>query len=311
MIQDNQRAAPFDDFRVDAQVGDHVHTGSRRFAYYFISLFLGVCVFAVPLKALIAMSLDSEYYSFIPFIFIVSSYLVVSDRKKIFDEPARSRGYGVPVLVLSLAAGIVGRKNTAVLGLNDYLCVTMFSFWLFLIGTFLLFFGKRTFLKASFPLGLLLFVIPFPELLLDKIIDFLQVASYTLTGLIFNALGFFPIAQGFSFKFPEITIEVARQCSGIRSCAALVILSLLCGHLFLRSHLNRILLPVFAVPIAIFKNGVRIACLTLGAIYVDPRIMSGELHKKGGYPVFVLAFLMLMTVVMVMRKLEKRRRDIP
>ncbi|HYA40969.1 MAG TPA: exosortase/archaeosortase family protein [Syntrophobacteraceae bacterium] len=311
MIQDNQGAAPFDDFSVDTRTGGNVITRSRRFAYYFICLFLGVCVFALPLKELISMSLDSEYYSFIPLIFVTSSYLVISGRKQIFDEPAWSCSYGAPVLVFSLAAGIAGHKYAAALGLNDYLCVTMFSFWLYLIGSFILFFGRRTFIKAIFPLGLLLFVIPFPEVLLDKIIDFLQVASYTVTGLIFNALGFFPIVHGFIFKFPELAIEVARQCSGIRSCTALVILSLLCGHLFLRSSLNRILLPIFAVPIAIFKNGVRIVCLTLGAIYVDPRIMSGELHQKGGYPVFVLAFFMLMAIVMVMRKLEKRRRDIP
>jgi exosortase len=311
MIQDNKGAAPFNDFRVDTRIGGHVNALSNRFAYYVVSLFLGVCVFALPLKELITMSLDSELFSFIPLIFVTSIYLVVNGRKEIFDEPSWSFGYGAPVLIMSLAAGVAGLKHAAVLGPNDYLCVMMFSFWLFLTGTFLLFFGKRIFIKAIFPLAMLLFIIPFPALLLDKIVDFLQMASYTVTSLIFNALGFFPLEQGFSFKFPEITIEVAKQCSGIRSGMSLLILSLLCGHLFLRSSLNRILLAIFAVLIAIFKNGVRIVGLTLGAVYVDPRIMASDVHKKGGYPVFALAFLMLMTVVIVMRKLEKRRRDIP
>jgi exosortase len=310
MMQDNRGAARFDDFRVAGRIEGAAGIGSRRFTCFFVFLFLGICVFALPLKALIAMSLDSEYYSFIPLIFVTSGYLVVSSRKEIFEEPVRAWGYGAVILVLSLIVGLAG-LNAQALGLNDYLCVMISSFWLFLTGSFILFFGGRTFKKAIFPLGLLLFVIPFPEFILDKIIDFLQMTSYVLTGLIFNALGFFPVAQGLTFTFPEISIEVARQCSGIRSCMALVILSLLCGHFFLRSNLNRILLVVFAVPIAVFKNGVRIVCLTLGAIYVDPRIMSGELHKKGGYPVFALAFLMLMTVMMVMRKLEKRRGDTP
>ena len=91
-----------------------------------------------------------------------------------------------------------------------------FSFWLFLTGTFMLFFGTQTFRKAIFPLLLLLLTIPFPGLLLDKIVGFLQTASFAMTGLIFNVLGFFPIEQGFAFKFPEGTIEVATQCSGIR-----------------------------------------------------------------------------------------------
>jgi len=176
------------------------------------------------------------------------------------------------------------------------------------MGTFILFFGLRTFRKAIFPLGLLLLTIPMPDLLLDAIVGFLQTASFAVTGLIFNALGFFPLEEGFAFKFPEITIEVAKQCSGIRSSMALVILSLLCGHLFLRWNLNRIVLVVFAVLIAIFKNGVRIVGLTLGAIYVDPRILSGALHKSGGVPVFILGFAMLSIIVLVMRKLERRKR---
>jgi exosortase len=285
----------------------HVNHRVRRFAYYFASLFIGICIFALPLKDLIAMSLHSELYSYIPLIFVTSCYLLVSGRKEIFGSPAWSFGYGASVLILSLAAGVAGRKYAALLGANDELCVMGFSFWLFLMGTFILFFGTRTFKKAIFPLALLLFTIPFPALLLDKIVGFLQAASFTVTGLIFNALGFFPIQEGFAFKFPELAIEVARECSGIRSSVALVIMGLLCGHLFLRSSLNRILLVVFAVMIAIFKNGVRIVGLTLGTIYVDPRILNSPLHRAGGIPVFIFAFALLSIVVLVMRRLEKRK----
>jgi exosortase len=253
-----------------------------------------------------AMSLQSELYSYIPLIFVMSGYLLASGRKAIFDAPAWSFGYGASVLILSLAAGVAGLKYAILLDPNDGLCVIGLSIWLFLMGTFILFFGVHTFKKAIFPLTLLLFTIPFPGLILDKIVVFLQTASFTVTRLIFNALGFFPLVQGFEFKFPELTIEVAKQCSGIRSSISLVILSLLCGNFFLRSKLNRILLVVFAVAIAIFKNGVRIVGLTLGAIYVDPRILSSALHKSGGIPVFIMAFFLLSIVVLVMRKLEKR-----
>ena len=280
----------------------------RRFICYFAALFLGICSFAFPLEKLMALSLNSEFYSFIPLVYATSCYLVASGRKEIFDHPVWSLGYGTPVLVLCLTAGVVGLQYAAWLGPADYLCVMAFAFWLFLTGTFIIFFGPRSFMKAIFPLGLLLFTIPLPDLLLDKIVSFFQSASFTATSWIFNALGFFPLEQGFVFKFPEMSIEVAKQCSGIRSITALVILSLLSGHLFLRSNLNRILLVVFAVLIAIFKNGVRIVGLTLGAIYVYPMILQSELHKQGGIPVFIMAFVMLWLVVLVMRKLEKRRR---
>lgn len=281
---------------------------NNRFAYWLAALFLGICIFAGTLKGLISMSVQSELYSYIPLIFAITCYLLVSGRKKIFDDPAYSFGYGALVLILSLAAGAAGLKRAALLGPNDYLSVMTFSFWLFLTGTFLVFFGARALVRAIFPLAMLLFIIPLPELVLDNITGFLQSASFTAARLIFNTLGFFPLTHGFEFKFPELTIEVASQCSGIRSSTVLVILSLLLGNLMLRSTLNRILLVVFAILIAIFKNGVRIAAITLGTIYVDPRIIRGPVHKAGGIPVFILAFAMLSIVVLIMKKLEGRNR---
>ena len=132
-----------------------------------------------------------------------------------------------------------------------------------------------------------------PDLLLDKVVGFLQISSTTVTAWIFNVLGFYPLHEGFAFKFPEVSIEIAKQCSGIRSGMALVILGVLAGHYALRSNINRVILVFIAVAIAIFKNGVRIVALTLGSIYVDPHILSSQLHREGGIPVFILAFMML------------------
>ncbi|SPF49907.1 conserved membrane hypothetical protein [Syntrophobacter sp. SbD1] len=304
MIRRSSSITPFDP--VESRIGDRPDDRARLFSYYFASLLTGVCIFAIPLKDLLMMSLHSELYSYIPLIFLTSGYLLTSGRKEIFQNPAYSTGYGVLVLILSLGAGVVGLRSAVFLGPNDYLCVMAFSFWLFLVGTFILCFGMRTFTRAIFPLALLLFTIPMPALLLDKIVSSLQAASFASTSLIFHSLGFFPLEEGSVFKFPELAIEVARQCSGIRSSTALVILSLLSGNLFLRSSLNRFLLVIFSIFIAIFKNGVRIAALALGTIYIDPRIISGPIHEAGGIPVFMLGFAMLSTVVVVMRKLEKR-----
>lgn len=197
---------------VVSRIKGHASDRARRFAFYFASLFLGICAFASPLKELIGMSLHSELYSYIPLIFATSCYFLVRRRKKILDDPAWSFGYGALLLSLSLAAGVAGLKNSALLGPNDYLCAMTFSFWLFVTGTFILCFGARAFMKAIFPLALLALTIPFPDLLHDKIVSFLQAASFSAAGLIFNALGFFPLEQGFLFQFPEITVEVARRC---------------------------------------------------------------------------------------------------
>ena len=94
---------------VVSRIKGHASDRARRFAYYFASLFLGICAFASPLKELIAMSLHSELYSYIPLIFATSCYFLVSGRKKIFDDPAWSFGYGA--LLLSFEPGC-GRGRT-------------------------------------------------------------------------------------------------------------------------------------------------------------------------------------------------------
>jgi exosortase len=238
------------------------------------------------------------------------TYLVVQSRKRIFETSAYSPGWGGLVLVFCIVAGIAGLKNSVRLGPDNYLTVMTLSFWFFLIGTFLIFFGPGALLTAMFPMALLLFMIPWPDLILDKVVGFLQSASYTMTGWIFNVLGFFPLEKGFEFKFPELSIEVAPQCSGIRSSIVLVILSLIAGNFMLGSKLNRVLLVIVSVPVAIFKNGVRIAGLTLSAIYLDSRILSSEFHKKGGLPVFILAIGLLFTIVVIMRKLERKKHQV-
>ncbi|MDR3569108.1 MAG: exosortase/archaeosortase family protein [Syntrophobacteraceae bacterium] len=310
-MQENKSHARLLAFPSDSQIETFANSRRRRFAYYFASLFVGICLFAVPLKALLAMSISSELYDYIPLMFALCGYLLIKERKEVFENPDWSFGYGLPVLVLSLAAAAAGLNYRDVLKPEDYLCVMSFSFWLYLMGTFLLFFGPAAFAKAIFPLFMLLFTVPLPAWLLDNAVELLREGSYFSAGWIFHTLGMVPLEHGFSFTFPEISIEVAKECSGIHSCTALVIMALLCGRYFLRSGVNKFLLAICAALIATFKNGVRIAALTLAAIYIDPNILETAWHRNGGIIIFGLGVGWLALVLLAMRKVEKRKLHQP
>ena len=114
-----------------------------------------------------------------------------------------------------------------------------------------------------------------------------------------------PIARdGFVFHLSKLDIEVAPQCSGIRSSLSLVITGVLAAYLFLRTGWARTILMVTIVPIAILKNGVRIATLSTLAIYWDEKILASDLHTKGGFVFFILALLMVGAVILLLRKME-------
>jgi exosortase len=106
------------------------------------------------------------------------------------------------------------------------------------------------------------------------------------------------------FSLPGISIEVAKECSGIHSTLALFIVSLLAGHLFLSSGWKKFVLVLFALPIVCVTNGLRIAVLTLLAVYVDSSFMYGSLHRGGGIGFFLLALLFLSAILHLLRKGE-------
>jgi exosortase/archaeosortase family protein len=79
------------------------------------------------------------------------------------------------------------------------------------------------------------------------------------------------------------------------------------GHFFLRSLWGKIGIAGIVIPLAIVKNAFRIVGLTLLANYVDPTFITGSvLHRSGGIPLFVLSLIVLLSLVWLVRRCEKR-----
>ena len=155
------------------------------------------------------------------------------------------------------------------------------------IGNFIAFYGKRAFQKALFPMLFLIFMIPIPFILLDPIIRILQVGSAQAVDGIFQIIGIPYYRDGMVFEFTGVTIEVAKQCSGIRSSLAMLITSVVAGYLILPSGWRRVVLIPVVVPITIFKNAVRITTITLLSIYVDEKFLTDSwLHHSRGDRLF-------------------------
>ena len=92
---------------------------------------------------------------------------------------------------------------------------------------------------------------------------------------------------------PKFVIEIADECSGIRSSIALLLTSLMVGHMFLRTWWKKALLVAAIFPMAMLKNGIRIVSLSLLASYVDPGFLTGQLHHDGGIVFFLLSLALL------------------
>ncbi len=269
-------------------------------------IFVGITLAALalvfePLRGLITSG-RTDYYSHIVLIPLVSAYFMYTERKGLLGNPSPSLGAGGVLVIVGLALYLIGFRQST-LNQNDRASLLAFSALVFWIGGYLAVYGVRSFRREPFPFLFLIFMIPIPSFLLDKIIYALQVGSTEMADLMF-AVSWVPYnRQGFVFNLPRISVEVAEVCSGIRSSLALFITSILAGHFFLDKFWKKVALALIVFPVTVFKNGIRIITLSLLGAYVDERWLTGSfLHQSGGFVFFIPALAILGVALFALRK---------
>lgn len=259
--------------------------------------------------ALYAFHDDS--YSHILLIPLISFFLMYAARDNVFVETQTSIGLGSALVALGLSAFGLASRHSFLGEDRPYLFQASLSIVLIWIGGFLLCYGRRAARAAVFPLMFLLLMVPLPDAILARVIHLLQEGSTEIAFLIFKAAGVPVFRQGFVLSLPTVTIEVASECSSIRSSIALLITDILAAHFLLRTTWRSWLFAALVIPLSVIKNGIRIATLTLLSIYVDPRFLTGSLHREGGIVFFFLALAMLWPVLLLLQKSERRVRNAP
>jgi exosortase/archaeosortase family protein len=104
-----------------------------------------------------------------------------------------------------------------------------------------------------------------------------------------------------------MSIEVAQECSGIRSSISLLVLALLVSHFAFRPFWKKLVFVTAGLLMMVVKNGVRIVTLTLLANYVDPGFLFGRLHHEGGVVFFLLGLALLWPVYWLLSKSEGQK----
>jgi exosortase len=272
------------------------------FSFFILLSFI---VFFEPLTGLLYFSLESPVYSYIPLIPLMSVFLIYSERETIFVNTSHSFIGGGILLVSALMLSVSVGANGLQLPPDYCLTFTSLAVVMFWMGGFISSYGLQAFKNAAFPLFFLVLIVPFPDSALDMVIVALQEGSFKAAYWIFKIVGVEASTVDYVICLPGLEIEVAKECSGIRSSLSLFISSLLIGHFFLNTPISRGLLALIAVPVAIFKNAVRIVVLSLGAIYIDEGFLAGPLHRKGGILFFLLGLGVLASMTWLLRRHER------
>src|SRR6266851_4122592 len=282
---------------------------TMRWRLLFAWIVLSLLLFLKPVVAVVRLSLSQDDASYLVIVPFISAAVLYLERHKIVQQTSIDKMLGGTFLLLAGLAVLISShlgKSNPLLGLQ--LSGWILALVLFWVSGFAFLFGKAALKAAHFPFLFLLLMVPIPTFVLDRIIFVLQEGSAWITGALFDLVGVPALREGLVFHLARVNIEVAKECSGIRSSMALFILALLVTHFQLTSLWNKIVFIIFGLFMMILKNGVRIATLTLLAVYVDPGFLFGRFHRQGGVVFFLLALLLLLPLLFFLRHRESKRR---
>jgi exosortase C (VPDSG-CTERM-specific) len=284
----------------------------RRFWSAACFLIVLLAAFGQPLLGLANYAAHSSLHSYILLIPFVSGYLLYLRR----DQLPKKRVADIPLGILALAAGLgvlvliywldfAGRLPAD----NYYFVLLTISFLCCLGAGGFFFFGRDWMRAAAFPLAYLIFMVPMPDAMADALETASKYASAEVANLFFRLSGTPFLRAGVIFQLPNITIEVAQECSGIRSSWVLLMTSILAANLFLKTRWRRFALVAFVIPLAILRNGFRILVIGLLCVNVGPQMIHSLIHRRGGPLFFMLSLIPLFLLLWWLRKGDVRSRQ--
>lgn len=271
-------------------------------------LIAGVVVGCRSLFALLRLSIGEDSYSYVFVVLAVSLYLIYSERKSIFSTVSYCPSSAAMMVPALIAMGLLEQFQLTGLPPRADLALAVLASIIFVVSAFVLFFGKAAFRGARFPLLFLVLMIPIPPGALARIVGWLQAGSTDGTYLFFQLLHIPVFRQGSTLSLPNLTMEIASECSSIRSSTVMVLTAILSAHLFLRAPWAKGVLAIAALPIAVIKNVIRISTLSMLALYVDPEVLQSPLHRDGGMIFFLIGLAVLGLLLHALRSLEGRSR---
>ena len=281
-------------------------TQPRRADLCFWLLAAGSCLaFWVPINNLIGFALTHDYGSHVLLIVPLSIVLIYLRRQKTLSDARvdadRKRTIIASLFLLGLIFLVVSEYPPLSTEKLSFEILSLVILW---ISIFVVCYGSASFMKARFPLLFLLLLVPIPEFVINKAIFALQAGSSDVAYGLLKMLSVPVVKEGFVLRLPVVNLEVAKECSGIRSSMALLLTVLVAGEFVLRSSWRKLLLVISAIPILVLKNGVRIVTIYLLTAYVNPAFLHGWLHTSGGVVFYLLGLIALIPVAVLLRKGE-------
>ena len=266
-----------------AQAVELGSTGIRRAALAVVAVLAGIFfLFRDTLLSVVAIWQSSETYAHGWIIVPISLWLIWRQRGCLDEIRPRFNPAGLALMAASVLLWVMA-------DIIDAEIVKHFTLALYIWSAVLTMLGWQATRQLSFPLGFLLFAVPFGEVLIPTLMEITALFSVTavqLTGI--------PVYRhGMFFALPSGDFEIAVACSGIRYLIASAALGTLYAYLSFSTLWKRAVFMLLAVVVPIIANGIRAYLIVMIAHFSDMRLAVGIDHFIYGWVFFGLVMFVL------------------
>jgi len=258
--------------------------------------------YAAPLAGMVERWNGGPMYSYAYIVPPIALYLLWCRREELRRQPSRPA---------RIAGGIVlgGALTMLVLGQIAALqVVQQVSFVIALAGIVLFLFGMAHFWICAPALAYLLFMVPLWDVFTEPLHWPFQNNSAKLGVALLHVVGIPAYREGTIIALPGVTLEVARQCSGVNYLVAVLALALPLSVLRLQGWGHRVVLVTTATAIAALANGLRVALIGALAHLQIGSPLHGPGHVLHGLFVAGVAYVALFVGLQILEAREQPAR---
>ena len=264
-----------------------------------VPLALGAAYAPVIQRMVANWYLDDNYsHGFL--IPVIAGWFVWRDWDALKETAVKPSHWGLVLIFIGLIQFVFAWLGTELFNMRLSLIVV-------LAGSVLYLFGSQVFKRLRLPLGYLVLMVPLPYILYDAMAFPLKlfVAKVSVGSL--RLMGYAVWRDGNIISFPNIVLEVADACSGLRSLVSLIAIAVTLAFLAIRSVWLRWLLVLSSIPFAVLTNALRVIITGMLARHYGRAAAEGFFHEFAGLAVFAMAMAFLGGTCILLRQWEKRR----
>jgi exosortase len=204
-------------------------------------------------------------------------------RQQLTMVPALERWVGVAILLVSLLLRLYASYY-------DYNPLDRLTFIGCLLGVCQMVGGYKMLRWAGPPVAFLVFMFPLPSRLENTVLIWLQNGAARASTFILQLLGVPALREGNHIIIDKLPLEVADACSGLRMGTIFGAMSVALAMIIDRPWWDRLTILVFAIPVALATNIIRIVATALLYIaFPDNEAVHYYVHNWAGLAMMPIA----------------------